>query len=180
MMPIGPLMAEHRVIEKLIKIINEELTRIKKTDHVEPSFIQTVVDFFRTYADRTHHGKEEDILFRDLAKKSIAQAHKKMMEQLMEEHTYARKTVTRLEDANKNYMHGNSQAIKAIIQLLFELANFYPVHIQKEDEQFFFPCMEYFNEQEQDRMLQEFWTFDRKMIHEKYRKVIRNLQKDRN
>jgi len=31
------------------------------------------VDFFRTYADSTHHGKEEDILYRDLIKKAYTQ-----------------------------------------------------------------------------------------------------------
>jgi hypothetical protein len=37
---------------------------------------------------------------------------------------------------------------------------------------FFFPLLDYFSQQEQDRMLQEFWEFDRKLIHEKYRSVV--------
>ena len=28
-------------------------------------FVDAVVDFIRVYADRTYHGREEDILFRD-------------------------------------------------------------------------------------------------------------------
>lgn len=31
--------------------------------------------------------------------------------------------------------------------------------------------MDYFTRQKQDAMLQEFWEFDRKLIHEKYQKV---------
>jgi hypothetical protein len=38
--------------------------------------------------------------------------------------------------------------------------------------------MEYFTKEEQDEMLGEFWEFDRKMIHEKYTKVL-DLLKDR-
>ncbi len=49
---------------------------------------------------------------------------------------------------------------------------FYPVHIEKEDKHFFLPCLGYFSKEEQDIMLGEFWEFDRKMIHEKYRKVV--------
>jgi hypothetical protein len=37
---------------------------------------------------------------------------------------------------------------------------------------FFFPLLDYFSQQEQDRMLQEFWEFDRKLIHEKHRSVV--------
>jgi hypothetical protein len=36
----------------------------------------------------------------------------------------------------------------------------------------FYPCMEYFTKNEQDVMLDEIWEFDRKMIHEKYTKVV--------
>ena len=30
------------------------------------------IDFIRTYTDLAHHGKEEDILFRELSKKDLA------------------------------------------------------------------------------------------------------------
>ncbi|MFX0049145.1 MAG: hemerythrin domain-containing protein, partial [Candidatus Hermodarchaeota archaeon] len=64
MLPIGPLMAEHRIIEKMIALMQKEIEKIKKFNKVNPLFIDTAVDFIRMYADRTHHGKEEDILFR--------------------------------------------------------------------------------------------------------------------
>jgi hypothetical protein len=36
--------------------------------------------------------------------------------------------------------------------------------------------MDYFSKQEQADMLQEFWEFDRKMIHEKYENIIERLE----
>ncbi len=36
------------------------LERIEKTQSIDPYFVDTAVDFIRVYADRTHHGKEED------------------------------------------------------------------------------------------------------------------------
>jgi len=33
-------------------------------------------------------------------------------------------------------------------------------------------CMQYFTRKEQDDMLGEFWEFDKKLIHEKYRKSV--------
>lgn len=176
MMPIGPLMVEHRVIEKILELMRRQSVQIEKTKSVESGFIEVVVDFFRIYADRCHHGKEEDILFRELGKKKLTSDHQKMMQQLIEEHVYARKTVTKLENANEKCVKEDSQAID-VSKILTELVNFYPVHIEKEDKQFFFPCMEYFKEQEQEDMLQEFWNFDRKMIHEKYRNLVKNLER---
>ncbi|MBN2297153.1 MAG: cation-binding protein, partial [Deltaproteobacteria bacterium] len=61
MKPIGPLMWEHRLIEKMLSLFEKEIQRINDTGEVNPVFIDTAVDFIRTYADRTHHGKEEDI-----------------------------------------------------------------------------------------------------------------------
>ncbi|MFW9820498.1 MAG: cation-binding protein, partial [Candidatus Thorarchaeota archaeon] len=71
---------------------------------------------------------------------------------------------------------GNVKVLNDIIILMKELVEFYPKHIAKEDKHFFIPIMKYFNKDEQKKMLQEFWEFDKTLIHEKYQKVIENLQ----
>jgi hemerythrin-like domain-containing protein len=50
------------------------------------------------------------------------------------------------------------------------------VHIEKEDKHFFIPCMIYFTQKEKDQMLEEGWEFDRKMIHEKYQNIVKELE----
>ena len=176
MKPIGPLMWEHRLIERMVSILNRELKSIDTNHMADVDLISTGVDFFRTYADRTHHGKEEDILFRDLAKKPLSQEHTRIMNELIAEHIYARKTVGALVDAKNKYKDGDSASLKDIVKYLKELIGFYPVHIEKEDKHFFFPILDYFSRQEQDAMLQEFWDFDRKLIHEKYQKIVDGLE----
>ena len=52
--------------------IKKEIEKMKKYNKANPLFIDIAVDLIRMYADRTHHGKEEDILFRDLEKKSLS------------------------------------------------------------------------------------------------------------
>ena len=171
MKPIGPMMWEHRLIEKMLSCFEGETRKITEQKKVDPLFVDTAVDFIRTYADRTHHGKEEDILFRDLIKKHLSQEHTRIMEELVEEHKYARKTVGMLVDAKERYLKGENTS-REVVSLLGELAHFYPIHIEKEDKSFFYPCMEYFTKEEQDRMLKEFYEFDRNMIHEKYRNIV--------
>jgi hemerythrin-like domain-containing protein len=135
------------------------------------------VDFFRMYADKTHHGKEEDILFRELSAKRLSDEDKKMMELLVQEHILARQSVGRLSDANHHYIEGDRQALEQIVNELGKLVKFYPVHIEKEDKHFFIPVMEYFSQAEQQNMLEEFREFDRTMIHEKYKKTVEEIEK---
>ena len=52
----GPLMIEHRLIERMIRVIQVALERIERTREIDPLFVDTAVDFIHTYADRTHHG----------------------------------------------------------------------------------------------------------------------------
>ncbi len=171
MKPIGPLMWEHRLIEKMLAVAGREAEKIRESWKVNPVFIDTAVDFIRTYADRTHHGKEEDILFRDLANKKMNPEHSRIVGELVEEHKYARATVKRLVEAKNRYIMGE-ETLSEIVACLTELVEFYPRHIEKEDKRFFFPILAYFTTAEQDAMLREFHEFDRRMIHEKYRKVV--------
>ncbi len=66
MLPVGPLMVEHRLIELMIALMSKEVKKIGEVGAPDPEFIRAAVDFIKTYADRLHHGKEEEILFRDL------------------------------------------------------------------------------------------------------------------
>jgi hemerythrin-like domain-containing protein len=171
MKPIGPLMWEHRLIEKMLVSMMRHIDEVEKTKKVNPLIIDMAVDFVRTYADRTHHGKEEEILFRDLAKKNLTPELKKTMQELLDEHIWGRKTTAALVAAKEKYLQGDEEKIAEIISIARELGNFYPKHIEKEDKHFFYPCQEYLSMDEQGKMLAEFWEFDRKMIHEKYNKV---------
>jgi len=177
MMPIGPLMIEHRLIERMIEAMREELLLIEKEKKVDPGLIEMAVDFIRTYADRCHHGKEEDILFRDLGVKKLTDEHRHTMEELVEEHRFGRKVTARLVEANTRYVQGNQEALSVITDCIRSLIEFYPKHIEKEDKHFFIPCMEYFSEVEKEAMLKEEWEFDKSLIHEKYRNAVIAVEK---
>jgi len=176
MIPIGPLMWEHRLIERLIARTITEERRIKSSGKADPFFIDAVVDFIRTYADHCHHGKEEDILFRELAKKGLSPEHQRIMEELVEEHRQGRELVQRLVEAKDRYTPKDNSALMDIQECLAKLTVFYPRHIEKEDKRFFYPCMEYFSKEEKNAMLEEFWDFDRRLIHERYGKIVDDLE----
>jgi len=172
----GPLMIEHRLIERMISIIKDALTQIESTQVVDPVFVDTAVDFIRTYADRTHHGKEEDILFRDLGKRDLSAEDKRVMQELIDEHVFGRQTTQALVEANTRYRNGDETALSDITSMLCTITEFYPKHIEKEDKVFFPTCRVYFTDKEEQAMLVEFWEFDQKMIHEKYKSVVEGLE----
>jgi hemerythrin-like domain-containing protein len=169
-------MIEHRLIERVIGLLDVWAGKVAEKERIDPTLIDTVVDFIRTYADRTHHGKEEDILFRDLAKKVLSEEDRNLMQALVDEHVYARETVAALVQARERYARGGREALPVILEKLKALAAMYPGHIEQEDKVFFPAAMEYLDRSEQDAMLQEMWEFDRRMIHEKYRAVVERLE----
>jgi hemerythrin-like domain-containing protein len=177
MKPIGPLMREHRLIEKMLASLLKHIDKIEKSKKVNSLVIDMAVDFIKTYADRTHHGKEEEILFRDLTKKEMTPELKKIMQELLDEHVWGRKITAGLVAAKEEYLSGNQNKLAEIVDLVRQLVNFYPKHIEKEDKHFFYPCQEYFTKEEQEKMLAEFYEFDRKMIHEKYNRVFEEYDK---
>lgn len=177
MKPRGLLMIEHRLIERMVMLINAEIKQIKKTDDPNIPLINDFIDFIRTYADKTHHGKEEDILFRDCAMKSMSEEDTKLMNELLEEHQYGRKMIRELNEAKEKYIRGDHSQLEVIIHRLEALADLYPNHIIKEDDAFFPHTEKYFSKAELDRMLNEFREFDQKMIHEKYRLLIESLER---
>ena len=183
MLPIGPLMVEHRLIEKLIKLMEKQAIKIRKNKLADIEFIDDCIDFIKTYADWCHHGKEEDILFAQLKGKKLSDEHSRIVNELIKDHDYARRITAQLVDERNNYMKSANEAEKQIISFeiyghLKALISFYPEHIRKEDKEFFVPCMEYFTARQKKDMLCKFQDFDRELIHKKYQALVKEKQKE--
>ncbi len=172
----APLMIEHRLIERMLNVIQRMLERVEKTHAIDPFFVDTAVDFIGVYADRTHHGKEEDILFRDLRKKGLSREDLQLMDELIADHIFGRTTTKALVEANIRYRRGDAAALGEVTAHLQTIVDFYPEHIKKEDVVCFPAFRAYFSDEEDQAMLAEFWEFDRKMIHEKYAAVVKESE----
>jgi hemerythrin-like domain-containing protein len=173
----APLMKEHRLIERLLSTIEKDLAAIDAAHRVDPLFIDTAVDFIRSYADRTHHSKEEGILFAELSARQLSADDRRAMDELVADHVFARKTTAGLAAANERYRNGEESALTVIVSQLRTLCDFYPRHIAREDKAFFATARTYFTNEEDQAMLARFWDFDRTMIHEKYRSVVEELER---
>ncbi len=184
--PTDLLTSEHRLIERMIALLADALHVLEDTgpprspgspDKTNVSLIEAGVDFFESYADRTHHGKEEDILFKELANKPLYEAEQQLMQQLMQEHIWTRQSVGRLASANARYGRGDAAALHTMLYETRRLVQSYPAHIEKEELHFFNPAMEYFSNAEQQAMLRRFIEFDSRLIHAHYVRVVEEQER---
>ena len=175
MKPIAPLMIEHRVIERMLALFGREHRKISRTGAVDRAFLGTSLDFFRTYVDLFHHGKEEDILFREVARKQLSPEDRSSMKELIAEHERSRLV---LDTLGRSVESGNlsSETAQAIAADMEKMLAWYPAHIEKEDQIFFPAAMRYLSSAEQAAMLEAAAEFDRNFTQQRYVKIIEDLE----
>ena len=64
--PVKKLVEEHKLIKRCLALIPRLIENLELDSEPDRELIQNTVDFIRNYADRFHHAKEEDILFKYL------------------------------------------------------------------------------------------------------------------
>jgi hemerythrin-like domain-containing protein/rubredoxin len=158
-------MVEHRLIERMIVLLGREAEQIRTTGKVDTDFVLAGIQFIQLYADRSHHGKEEGILFRELKLKPLSAEHRRTLEELEAEHVQARRMTERLVATRERVLKGAAAAVKELAFALEDLVRIYPRHIRKEDEDLFLACMDYFSAEERARLLEEEQAYDRDLLN---------------
>lgn len=169
-------MHEHRVIERTVQVLSAELESVESGAEANVVLLDQAVDFMRTYADRCHHGKEEDILFRRLADKGLERHLSTMMEGLIDDHVRARTLVGRLADATARYRCGDADARSVIVDSLKGIVRLYPAHIETEDKHFFKPAIDALSPEEREQMVADFDEFERSLLHNKYMAIVEEME----
>ena len=165
MLIINVLIEEHIVIRKMIFFLNKW---VNANDFSQKN---KIIDFFKIYADKCHHGKEEKILFKALKDKKLSKKDRLTFKELLLEHKIGRKLIKKLTVCK------SIQGARIIID---ELMALYIMHIDKENNHFFLPCLTYLDEREKSQILKKFEIADKKMKKEKikYEKMVDKLIKD--
>ena len=168
LMPTDALRLEHRVIERVMRILEARSMSINQGEGVDRVFAHRVVDFLSVYADRVHHGKEEEILFRELDDCALSAEHRRMMEELVREHVEMRRLTAELRSAVAGWPEGGEEALNKLSEPIGALTNTYPTHMRREEEEFFPVISSYLGQEDLLAVLDTMAAHDRAMIHEKY------------
>jgi len=93
--PIDMLMHEHRLIEQVLDALERFTSSPRSVGAEDREVLGRFVEFFKTFADRCHHGKEEDLLFQALKRYGLP-AGPGPVSVMLEEHEVGRELVGRL------------------------------------------------------------------------------------
>jgi hemerythrin-like domain-containing protein len=132
---IDLLVEEHKNIYALTEHLNKTCCAILEGAEIDVEEFRECIDFIRNYADKHHHGKEEQILFQFMLQKNDPAAEKLVRNGMLVEHDLARYHVKELEQALTQY-EGNPTS-KAKLDILSHAAGYAELlqrHINKENE----------------------------------------------
>ena len=165
---------EHQHILKVISALDSEIQELESEKDIESDFFTKTIDFIRNYADKFHHAKEEDILFKEFnkcIKENPECVHCNPTEQMLVEHDEGRKFVkgmeTRLNENDKIKVVRNARAYAELLK----------DHIYKEDNILYPMADETLNTKIQESMLKKFEEIDkeRSVDKKKYLAFVKNL-----
>jgi hemerythrin-like domain-containing protein len=90
-------MEEHQTILRVLACTEELVSNPVHAEEPRESFV-AILDFIRTYADKLHHAKEEDLLFPAMHRRGIP-AEQGPIAVMLHEHELGRAFATRMEAA---------------------------------------------------------------------------------
>ena len=126
------LVDEHKLILRMIALLERNAPRTAAGGYTNWQFYLDGVDFIRSYADRFHHAKEEDVLFEALVANGMPRANSPIAAMLME-HDQGRAYVKAMETAAQEALAGQSGREQTIAENALAYAALLRDHISKED-----------------------------------------------
>ena len=135
MYSIELMMFEHENILKFIATVKRACIGIIEGKEVNVNDFENMIIFARNYADKHHHGKEEQILFKEMVNHLGRIGENLIQHGMLVEHDLGRLHIGELETALKSYSENPLTEYKLeIIANATGYANLLKRHIDKEDE----------------------------------------------
>ena len=143
------LSSEHQNILKVIDAMFTECKQLENGKEVEKVFFDKAIDFIKNYADRYHHAKEEDILFKVMLE-NLECMHCNPIPVMLHEHETGRHYVKGMEEGlnenNKEKIIENARGYGYLLQ----------EHIYKEDNVLYPMAEEALNDQQKEMVLRKY------------------------
>lgn len=155
MRPTDILSSEHRVIEQVLDCLEKMAQQCKTEGKLQEQPARDAVDFFRNYADRWHHAKEEAHLFPAMEAKGYPRDGGPTGV-MFHEHELGRAHIGAIEDAIDEAAKGDAAAIERFVQNAAGYVALLRQHIEKEDHCLYGMANQAFSESEQQELMAAF------------------------
>lgn len=127
------MVSEHENVCRMLKVIRKICYRLLTKSDYDIDDFPKIVDFVRTYTDKLHHGKEEDILFVTMEKELEKLATSGAIKGMYIEHDNGRLYMANLEKGVNKFKEGDDEARLDIIANAICYADLLDRHIEKEN-----------------------------------------------
>lgn len=175
------LKEEHQVILRMIKVLNVASNRLERGQEVSHDVFKKAVDFIRTFADRCHHGKEQDTLFPLMVERGIP-SRGGPIAVMLKEHEEGRRYVKGLAEALAKYESGDEEAKRAVVENARSYAKLLEQHIYKEDNILYPMGDRVLSHTDNQELLEKFEKIEKETIgegkHEYYLNIIEELERE--
>jgi len=173
------LKEEHKAIKSMLKILERVTEKLEYGEIVNPEHLEKILEFIRVFADRCHHGKEEDLLFPAMEEAGIPKEGGPIGVMLTE-HDMGRDYVRGMEEGIKGYRKGDSGAGLKIIENARNYIKLLNDHIDKEDNILYMMADVHLSPEKQNGLLCEFEKVEEKKIgkgkHEEFHQLLHHLE----
>ena len=181
MLATDELKQEHRVIERMLTVIDTAGEKQRMGQALPSDFFPKVVDFVRNFADRCHHGKEEENLFVAMEKHGIPGQDGPIGVMLVE-HDRGRAYMREVDRASKLIASGDGSALKIAVQNAVGYSGLLRDHIYKEDNILYHMADQVLTAADQDALLKKFEEVEMERIgpgkHAEYVKLVEDLERE--
>jgi hemerythrin-like domain-containing protein len=164
---------------RMLNVLNAMRKRLESGADIDAVTLTEVVDFFRAFADKGHHAKEEDVLFPTLERNGV-RSQGCPIGTLTSEHKQGRALMTALNDAIEKYARGDSTAKATISATIKGAIDLYTDHIWREDYLLFPMTEKVLPKSELETLTRDFNAVQTKFgsdFNEKYEHIVAKLEK---
>jgi len=170
---------EHEGILLMLRILDKIAAKIEAEGNVDPHHLERIVEFLQVFADRCHHGKEEDLLFPEMEKAGIPREKGPIGVMLME-HDQGRAYVRGMAEASSRYKKGDSAASAEYAKSARNYIALLTQHINKENNVLFPMEEKVLSPKKQEELVEAFERLEREKIgegtHERFHHLLHELQ----
>lgn len=163
------LRKEHEAILYVLQILDKMMEPDNHDAESPLHYYGEVVYFLKIFADKCHHGKEENYLFKELVNKGITNEGGPIGV-MLQEHAQGRDYIAQMSSSfDERNIKGFNNAAELYRDLLRQ-------HIEKENDVLFMMADKVINEQEQNLLFEQFEQHEENVIghgvHEKLHSMI--------
>ncbi len=149
------LTSEHRVIEQALDCLERILEQCATEQKLDAESARQAIEFFRTFADRCHHGREEAQLF-PLMQASGFSGGCSPVVVMLREHELGRLYIQGMDAAIEPAAAGDAESLKWFIQHGQSYLKLLREHIRKEDICLFPAANHVLTDRDQEQLLAAF------------------------